>query len=155
MVFLSTTLAAALFFIIKAMKLQITDTNELRGSDPQGSGAFGASRGSRKHKGLDLLAEAGQIIKAPFDLKIVKHGIVYNSTSQFKYVEFEGLGLLSVFRIRLMYVQSDISVGQKVAKGSNLGICQNIAAYHGGGMKNHLHLEIRVLNILVNPELFV
>ena len=39
-------------------------------NDIEGSGEYGARRGSRKHAGIDYVCKDGQNIFAPFDMKI-------------------------------------------------------------------------------------
>lgn len=134
----------------------------LRGCDLMGCGNYGAKRGNRTHKGVDLVALAGELIFAPFDLEVTKIGQVYAETDLFKYIEFKGTGLLMFHRFRIMYLDPYIpqqthmvKVGEKMIKGAPLGNVQNIANYHGGGMKNHIHVECKIMGVQANPEPFI
>lgn len=50
---------------------------ELRGNDPTGAGWYGAKRGSRKHKGLDLVAKPGTPVMSPINGHVSKIGYPY------------------------------------------------------------------------------
>ncbi len=154
----------AMFLIIyNLMKLNFTKKpfDTIRECDPMGCGYFGASRdgGKRKHKGVDLLAKAGEYVFAPFECEITKIGQVYKDTPVFKYVEFKGKDLLSVYRFRIFYTTQDydlgVKVGQELIKGAPIGFVQNIAAHYGQGMQNHVHVEARCMGILVDPTPFL
>lgn len=150
--------------IAKLSKFKISSGNgdTKRMCDPQGCGHFGASRGNRKHNGLDLKLQPGQIVYVPFSCKVTKFGQVYTNPSQFKYIEIQGMGILSAFKMRLMYVVptfgnttiSNTQLGQTLEKGQGIGTVQDIAGYYQGGMTNHVHVELRILGVLVDPEPF-
>lgn len=146
-------------YIIYAMKVTFKkDSASIeRGCDAMGCGEFGASRGDRKHNGLDLLFEAWESVYAPFKLKIKRFGKVYASTTQFDLVEFTGFGVFSIFTYKVMYIDTvkTWNVNDIIDKGQLLGNAQDIADYHGGGMKNHIHVEVRVLGKLLNPKTFI
>jgi len=133
----------------------------MRDCDPQGCGYYGAPRGNRKHEGVDIVSLPNEIVFAPFKCKITKFGTVYSSTSNFKYIEFKGFGLLSVFKIRVFYAIPfsdellNVMVGSVLSKGSPMGTTQNISAYHGGGMINHLHIAVRLFRKTINPTKFI
>jgi len=122
----------------------------LRGNDPTGHGYYGAKRGTRKHKGLDILTKPGEKLSVPFSGVITKIGQVYKETTKFKYVEITN----DVYRTRLMYSKpiSSISINKRVFKGEIYGIAQDIAGYWGGGMKNHVHMELWKHGLLTDPE---
>ena len=56
---------------------KILKSIELRGNDPTGHGYYGAMRGNRKHKGLDLVAKPSTPVFSPIDGVITKFGYVY------------------------------------------------------------------------------
>jgi hypothetical protein len=122
----------------------------LRGLDPTGHGYYGAKRGKRKHKGLDLLADPGVTIYAPIDGEITKHGQVYKTeiTDQFKYIEITG----PIYRVRILYCGPEITVGLNVHRCQAIGAVQDVAGFWGGSMKNHAHLEIYKHGLLTDPE---
>lgn len=121
----------------------------LRGDDPTGHGYYGAKRGTRKHKGLDIITEPGEKLTVPFSGTITKIGQVYKETPKFKYVEITS----DVYRVRLMYSKPiNLKVNQKVFRGNVYGEAQDIAGYWGGGMKNHVHMQLWKHGLLTDPE---
>ncbi len=123
---------------------------ELRGNDPTGHGYYGAKRGSRKHKGLDLVAKPGTKVMCPIDGVITKIGQVYENTSRFKYIEITN----DVYRHRLLYIKpyTWVKKGIRVFECDVIGEVQNISFYHNSRMKNHLHWEIYKHGLLTDPE---
>jgi hypothetical protein len=108
-------------------------------NDPAGSGEWLASRGWRLHKAIDLLCTPGQVVAAPCDTTIIRHGYAYYNCSDYKLVELEW----PYGGIRLLYVDSDIDVGRWVRAGDPVGEAQDITRrYPGQGMKPHIHWEV-------------
>ncbi|WP_394749525.1 peptidoglycan DD-metalloendopeptidase family protein [Spongiimicrobium salis] len=123
----------------------------LRGNDPTGHGYYGAKRGNRKHKGLDLCAEPGNIVLSPINGIVTKIGTVYKHTSKFKYIQVTG----DVYKVRLMYAKlktPGIKLNSRVFEGMEIGIVQDIAGFWGSKMKNHLHMEVYKHGLLTDPE---
>jgi len=121
-----------------------------RGADPTGYGWYGASRGNRKHKGVDVLTQPKDSIKAPFSGVITKFGQVYSQTNKFKYIELKS----DVYRIRLMYAKpiDSLKLNQRIFEGDEIGIAQDIAGYWKSGMLNHIHIELYKNGLLTDPE---
>jgi len=130
---------------------------ELRGCDDFGCGHFGASRGSRTHKGLDLVSTPGAYAFSPIDGVITKHGYPYAKHLEYRYIEITN----DEFRVRLFYceLREDLfEVGDEVCQGDGIGICQDIAKLYDTDdkrMKNHLHLEIYQDKELLDPANYV
>lgn len=146
--------------LLYKMKIAFTGSKDIaRGCDAMGCGHFGAPRGTRKHNGFDIAINPWETIKAPFKMKILRFGKVYPSitTDLFDLVEFTGFGIFSLFKFKLMYTDSVKyrNVGEILEKGEVLGNAQDIASFHGGGMINHIHLEVRLKGVLINPKLFL
>jgi len=119
-------------------------------SDPAGDGHFGASRGNRKHEGLDFLVAPGQIVKAVIAGKLVR---------AYPYVDdviFAGCRLWGKdFMAKMFYfIPHEKLIHEDVLAGEEIGIAQDISAKYGGGMKAHIHVGLYSLNPtkLVNPE---
>jgi murein DD-endopeptidase MepM/ murein hydrolase activator NlpD len=119
-------------------------------SDPGGDGHFGASRGNRKHEGLDFLCAPGQIVRAVIPGKLV---------SAYPYagdVIFAGCRLWGKdFMAKMFYfIPHKHLINEDVLAGEEIGIAQDISAKYGGGMLPHLHVGLYKLNptLLVNPE---
>jgi peptidoglycan LD-endopeptidase LytH len=122
-------------------------------NDRAGLGHFGAPRGGRLHKGLDIIAAPGAVVRAPVDGVVTKVGFAYPGTWAFTYVEIlHGGG----DRVRVFYCGALPGlVGRSVRRGDVIGAAQNIAAHHGGGMVNHVHLELWRGGVRVDPAAFL
>lgn len=120
----------------------------LRGNDPTGHGYYGARRGTRKHKGLDLVASPGDLTISPIHGQVSKIGYPYANALQFRYVEITG----DVYRVRLMYVEPSVKIGDRVFEGDPVGRVQDIASHWNPVMKNHVHLEVYKHGLLTDPE---
>lgn len=122
---------------------------ELRGNDPTGHGYYGAKRGTRKHKGLDLVAEPLTDVFAPIDGVITKLGYPYSGNLNFRYIEITN----DVYRVRIMYCQpKNITLNRRIFKGDKIGEVQDIAGYWNPKMKNHIHFEVYKHGLLTDPE---
>lgn len=118
--------------------------------DLKGHGDYGMPRGSRKHKGWDIVGEPGDTVFAPFDGVVKKHGYMYSFALQFRYIEIEN----ETYRIRLGYAKlaKNIKVGDRVVKKLPIGELLDIGGFWGGGMKNHLHVQLWKNGLLTDPE---
>lgn len=131
---------------------------KLRGCDPNGCGNYDASRdgGKRKHKGLDVQAEAGTIISTPCDCEIVRDNIqVYSDNPKFRGIEIKATNPLQRgINLKFFYVTKlpNIAVGQKLLQGTPIATVQNRA--EGLNMKNHVHIEVWEAGVNRNPELY-
>jgi murein DD-endopeptidase MepM/ murein hydrolase activator NlpD len=116
--------------------------NDIRTEDAFGYGHFGASRdgGTREHKGVDFIAEAGQSVKAPISGYITKIGTAYASSPEFKFVEITNPALR--YEARVFYVDASVSVGDTVHLGDKIGTVRSLQDKYGAGMTNHVHLEL-------------
>ena len=123
----------------------------LRGCDELGCGSFGASRGTRKHKGVDYKAKEGASVYSPIEGIITKHGYPYRDDLSYRYIQVEN----EVYKIRLFYCELrwSFEVGDEVCEGDFIGIVQDIASRYidKGIMNNHVHVEIYENNNLVDP----
>jgi len=121
---------------------------ELRGEDPTGHGYYGAKRGSRKHKGLDLVAAPGDAVLSPIHGVVTKLGYPYANNLAFRYVEITN----DTYRVWLMYVAPEVKVGDRVFEGQRVGEVQDIAGYWDPKMKNHVHYQVWKHGLLTDPE---
>lgn len=123
---------------------------KLRGEDPTGHGYYGAKRGTKKHKGLDIVTNPKEVILAPIHGFVTKIGYPYSFALQFRYVEITN----DVYRVRLMYVSPKPSLkkGQRVFAGDVIGNAQDIASYWDENMLNHIHFEVYKHGLLTDPE---
>lgn len=121
-------------------------------NDAMGNGHYGASRGNRKHDGVDYLCNAYQRVVAPISGKVNRVIQVYKSDSTWVGVEIVGRRAT----VQLFYVKvTDGLIGQHVVAGDVVGIAQAIGKkYNNGGpamMQDHVHMRITS----VDPECFV
>ena len=160
-VLLSLVLLTVLFF--KKIKLLFTGETqqflshfELRGTDSQGSGHFGAPRGNRTHKGLDVRVGKFAPVYALYNCVINRIGTVYTSDPQFKLIEIIGIGKHKGLRTKIMYATCDDSIiGKTFSQFEQIGISQDLTNKYVG-ITNHLHIEIYDEdNNLINPEIYV
>lgn len=117
--------------------MRVLDIHEFRECDSQGCGYFGASRGNRKHIGVDLVASPGDYVYSPFDGEITKYGWAY-AGANYRYIEITG----KTDKVRLFYTELDdaFEVGDKIPKGQFVGIAQDIASRYPG-ITPHIHVE--------------
>ncbi len=124
-----------------------TISGELRGKDPTGNGWYGAKRGIRKHKGVDYISNVGDPVYACITGR-VRIGNVYKTTREFKLIEISGVE----YRVKQMYVTPLVNNKDIVREGEIIGYSQNISEYHGGKMKNHVHVSLWKNGLLTDPE---
>jgi len=118
-----------------------------RGTDKQGSGAFGASRGSRKHNGIDYCMPPDSPVYSPVRGNVTKLGYPYAHDLSFRYVEISDSGGI---RHRVFYVLPNVMVGETVNTSDVIGYSQKL---HYDGIKQHVHYEIKDLEgNFINPE---
>lgn len=122
---------------------------EKRGLDDWGSGAFGASRGSKVHRGRDYLRQPGEAVRAPMEGRVVRIGYPYPNNMHFKLIEVLSGSILW----RIFYVKPCVVKGEFVTEGKILGHAQDISGKYvrstRGPMGNHIHVEC-----IVDPEAF-
>lgn len=109
-----------------------------RGTDKYGSGHYGASRGNRKHKGIDLAVMADSYVCSNTMGEVTKLGYPYKDHREYRYVEITTDGL----RHRYFYVDPLVEVGDLVVKDAIIGKMQDLELIYPNGMTNHLHYEI-------------
>ena len=112
-----------------------------RVEDDFGSGAFDASRdgGSRRHRGVDYLANAGQTVAAPISGYVTKIGYAYDDDQNLRFVELSNAALGYVARV--FYVDPSVEVGQTVRLGRPIGVARTLQSRYPG-IGDHVHLEI-------------
>lgn len=120
-----------------------------RGDDAWGNGAFGADRGGRSHRGVDLLASAGDPVFAPIDGDIVRRARPYDDDDELDGLLLRGTGAWAGMEIKLFYIEPARCVGPVVA-GDIIGRLQSLQRRYPG-IPDHLHLEIIKDGRHVNP----
>jgi murein DD-endopeptidase MepM/ murein hydrolase activator NlpD len=110
----------------------------MRGRDAQGSGEYGASRGNRTHRGIDVAYQASAISPG----QVTKIGYPYNPADprkgRFRYVEItDELG----YRVRYFYLDPTVKVNDWVKVGDPIGYPQDLTKIYPG-VTPHIHFEI-------------
>lgn len=116
--------------------------HDTRKTDAYGCGEFGARRdgGSRRHEGVDFMADADQPLVAPISGYISKIGFAYPGDSVLKYVEIANPALH--YTARVFYIDPQVAVGQAVHVGQPIGFHHTLEKKYPDGMTDHVHLEI-------------
>jgi len=136
------------------MRHPVVPNRGLRQSDAFGAGHFGAPRGARTHKGLDLIAHPGDLVIAPFEAIVTHVGRAYADNDTLGSLHLHGTD--GHHEVKMLYLMPQCHVAQLVVEGQVVGFAQDVASYHEhraghDGMTNHVHLEVRVDGELVDP----
>ena len=121
--------------------------------DTAGSGRFGASRGNRKHEGIDLLCEPRQIVRATIPGKLIT---AYPYPDDWIYTGCRIWGKDWMAKM-FYFMPYSHRINENVLAGEDIGIAQDISLKYGGGMLPHIHVALYKLNptLLVNPEKYL
>ncbi len=107
--------------------------------DSEGDGNYGASRGSRKHNGIDYLCKKGQNVIAPFNMYIsrISKPKANCSLSGIKWKSGTSNG-------RMFYFQPDLKlIGKHVTQGTVIGVAQSVSEFYKlPKMQDHIHFQI-------------
>jgi hypothetical protein len=116
--------------------------------DSGGLGFFRAPRGTKYHKGVDLLCKPGQEVVSPISGKIVRVARPYAGDANYAGCVIEN----SRVTVKLFYLLPDPSkIGKLVSAGEVIGTAQDISKKYGGEMQPHVHVEI----VEVDPMYFI
>ena len=130
----------------------ITIRPPTRGTDKWGSGAYRASRGDRKHNGIDIACYAGSVILSPHYGTVSKIGYPYDPNDpkkgHLRYVQVTERG---GFLCRYFYVLPDVKVGDQIMTGDELGVAQGLSNIYEG-ITDHIHYEVKLNGVFVNPD---
>ena len=135
----------------------------IRGSDCYGQGGYGASRGIRKHKGVDIKSDDGDKILSPMDGVIsgLDYKIYSNKCSYLVGVDVTGTGNYNGYKIRLFYVKGSLPLNSVVKKGDIIGTQQSLHkncypnTLNGKYcMTNHVHVELIDNGVKKDPTLY-
>ena len=124
-----------------------------RKCDDYGCGHFGASRGSRKHHGVDFTSTPGQFVTSDVDGTVTKIGYPYADDLSYRYVQ---VTTKDGFDCRYFYTSASLGVSDSVRVGQVIGNAQDISArYTNGDMVNHVHFEVKKDGKFTNPVEFL
>ncbi|XP_062380452.1 leukocyte cell derived chemotaxin 2, tandem duplicate 1 [Sardina pilchardus] len=116
-------------------------TNQKRGCDVKGCGNYGAKRGSRTHKGLDIVCNDGATVYAPFDVQLNGKAVPYGSPSDLQKLINDGVNLSGEgLCFKLFYVKPDKYRGS-LKKGDRIGILHPMQRVYRG-ITSHTHVQM-------------
>lgn len=128
----------------KGDEFQNPTGQELRTTDPHGSGAYAAGRkGGRPHLGIDFKSTPGQDVVSPVDGTMTFAKGKYHRVDIYPKSSESGVSY-----IRMLYVEPKpefkLGVSYNVTRGQAIGIAQsNLIAYPSATtMTNHVHLQL-------------
>lgn len=123
-----------------------------RGIDSQGSGAYGAPRGTRKHNGQDFSVFPGNTILAANAGTVTKIGYPYNPADKVKgHLRYIQITDRNGFDVRYFYVNPFLKLGDRVGKGGEIGISQDLTSIYPG-ITPHVHFEVKKDGAYINPN---
>jgi murein DD-endopeptidase MepM/ murein hydrolase activator NlpD len=132
------------------MKLKIIPP--LRGQDSQGSGAFGASRGSRTHNGIDIACMKGSQVLSVCAGKVTKLGYPYNPNDEKKgHLRYVQVTDKDGNDVRYFYVKPSVKVGDTVLSDWIIGEVQGLTDIYEG-ITDHYHFEVKKDGAIINPH---
>ena len=119
--------------------------------DAFGAGHYGASRGSRIHKGIDFAAWPNSMLLSPVAGKVTKLGYPYADDQHFRYVEITDEANL---RHRFFYVFPSVAFGETIEINDHLGTVQDLRPRYPD-ITPHIHYEIKDEdNLPIDPDQF-
>jgi murein DD-endopeptidase MepM/ murein hydrolase activator NlpD len=118
----------------------IVKVQKLRTTDSFGSGHFNAPRGSRLHKGIDIITTKGQPIYSPIDGVVSRHSFAYSGDSSLELIEVKN----DLHKVKIMYCKPHLPIGTPIKKGDLIAYSQSISDKYGVNMTNHVHFEAYV-----------
>jgi|SRR3990167_2542777 len=111
----------------------------VRQSDKYGDGKYLASRGDRKHNGVDFACYPGTSILSNCNGLVTKIGYPYASDPSYKYVEIKDA---SGYSLRYFYLNPFVNKDDEVKEGQVIGTVQSLQNRYPG-ITGHCHLEIK------------
>jgi murein DD-endopeptidase MepM/ murein hydrolase activator NlpD len=124
-------------------------TRQVVRMDAAGSGHYGSSRGSRTHKGIDLLATPGEPVYSPGDGVVDRVTRPYLGDTRYYGVVLD----IGPYTWEIHYVEPapGIFAGARVKRGQVIGTAQDISAKYGGPMRPHIHVEVLAAGSHIDP----
>lgn len=128
-------------------KLKLLAKQVLR-KDKQGDGSYHSSRTGHTHEGIDLVAGVGENVFTSVAGTVKKIGLAYENDNRFNSYHID---LDNGLTLKLLYVNPYFKLGNRVEAGQIIGKAQNIAGKYGGGMINHMHVELLENGVHIDP----
>ncbi len=129
----------------------------MREGDSHGQGHFGASRGSRTHKGIDVNAYPKTIIGSLCAGKLTKIGYPYRPETELGHMRYVEVTNPDKLRFRYFYCVpvEGLAIGDEIKLDQPLAVVQDRASF-SPGMNNHFHLEIKTSDdVFLDPTPFI
>ena len=124
----------------------------IRKTDAQGSGYYGAPRGSRTHKGIDVACYPDSEILSVCNGVVTKIGYPYDpediKKGHLRYVQVTTPDKVDE---RYFYVRPTVEVGDTVIEDDVLGVSQDLRDIYPG-ITPHYHWEIKRNNVHIDPN---
>lgn len=126
-----------------------------RTTDSHGSGAWQASRGSRKHNGTDCAVYSGSIVLSATVGMVTKIGRPYydaedTSKNHFRYVQVTTpLG----YEIRYFYIEPCVGLGDHISLDQPLGVAQDLTKVYNG-ITPHVHIGVKKDGKYIDPGVY-
>ena len=119
-----------------------------RQCDGFGCGHYGASRGTRDHRGIDYEAVAGADVVAVIGGEVTRIGWPY-ANANYRYIE---ITTQDGYVVREMYVSpnANLVVGSQVIQGEVIGTVQSLQPRYPG-ITDHVHVEVRENGVVIDP----
>lgn len=126
--------------------------------DNWGNGLFGSDRtrgeNHYRHEGYDLWSPPGSLLIAPFGGVYERLGRVYREPEKQEYTLMQ-IRIDPQTIAKIMYIEPLIDIGDALFLFSTpVGKVQKVSKHHPG-MKDHLHFEIHVEGVPVDPKQFI
>lgn len=147
-VIITITSIAIAIYIMSSTKGYATPnkTGLTRKCDAKGCGYYGASRGTRKHVGIDFVTVVGEPIYAPVSGKVTR--LPYAASD----LVHRGIEIKTGNEVhQLFYIKPSVPVGTYVKKGQIIGTADDLRKKYGSSMTNHVHHEIEVNGKFIDP----
>ncbi len=127
------------------------DAGTVRRCDCWGEGHFGAPRGCRTHRGVDIVARADAPVFSPMHARVVRVAEPYDDDAVLSGVLLQGIDAHAGLEAKLFYVLPDLALmGQCVRAGAVIGRVQSLQARYPG-ITDHVHLEVRAQTLHIDP----
>lgn len=126
----------------------------IRGTDNYGAGHHGASRGFRKHDGVDYVSTPGQQVKAPLSGKVTKISKPYASGIDALVLSGVEIEASDGTKCWLWYMQPATNIVGRVVKAGTtiIGTAKTLQNRYKNGITDHVHLRIHDRNnVKINP----
>jgi len=122
-----------------------------RKCDKFGCGHHLASRGTRAHNGVDIIAKPNDIVLCIKDGEVTKLGYCYRDDLSYRYVQVTDS---DGTKLRYFYVTPSVRKGDKIKKYTAIGRAQDLEKRYEG-ITPHVHFEVMRDQEYLNPMIYL